>query len=354
MGKDFYKILGVNRNANQDEIKNAFRKLAHQYHPDKKTGDEAKFKEINEAYQILGDAEKRKKYDQFGSTAFEGGAGFGGSHGFGGFDFANAGFEDLGDLFGDLFGAGVGGRRRARSKRGADIQVDLDLTLREAVFGCRKEITLTRSRSCQRCGGLGAEPGRGMRQCEDCGGQGAKMSHQRTILGTIQTRMTCGSCHGTGEVPREFCSECRGLGLVKGRRPLTIEIPVGVDEGNVIRMTGEGEGAERGGRAGDLLIQIHVESDNRFERKGETIYSDLQIGFSQAALGDTVPHETIDGPIELTIPAGTQSGGELCLRGKGVPSRHGRGDQIIRVQVVTPKKLTKEQRRLLDEANLRI
>ncbi|MEK7665529.1 MAG: molecular chaperone DnaJ [Patescibacteria group bacterium] len=348
MPKDYYHILGVSKSASQDDVKTAFRKLAHQHHPDKTGGDDKKFKELNEAYQVLGDPQKRQKYDQFGSSAFENGGN--GAGGFQGFDFGGAGFEDFGDIFGEMFG---GGRSRGRKARGSDIQVDAELTFKEAVFGVDKEITLTKPNTCQHCGGVGAEPGKGMRTCEDCNGKGVKMAQQRTILGMIQTRVTCSSCHGTGEVPKEKCKTCDGAGVTRSRKTITVSIPAGIDDGMTLRVRGEGEASARGATAGDLLLRIHVHADKKFEREGDTIFSTVRIGFSQAALGDVVEVQTVDGPIELKIPAGTQSGTALRLRGKGVPSRHGRGDQIVRVEVVTPQKLTREQKRLLEELDLR-
>ncbi len=353
MSKDYYQILGVSKSAGADEIKAAFRKLAHQHHPDKPGGDEAKFKEANEAYQVLGDAEKRQKYDQFGSAAFENGGG-GGGQGFGGFDFSGfqggGGFEDLGDLFGSAFGFG-GGRGR-RQHRGSDVQVDIDLSFTEAVFGIQKEISLTKENTCERCGGVGAEPGTEMNTCEDCSGSGVKTVVQRTILGNMQTRVACPSCDGRGEVPKTTCTTCKGEGVIRGRKSLTINIPAGVDNGNVVRVRGEGQ-AVKGGESGDLLIRIHVAADKRFGRVGDQIFSTALIGFTQAALGDSIGVETVDGPVSLKIPAGTQSGTEFRLRGKGIPSRHGRGDQLVTVQVTTPKKLSREQRKLLEELDLR-
>jgi len=346
MPKDYYHTLGVSKSASQDEVKAAFRKLAHQHHPDKTGGDDKKFKELNEAYQVLGDPQKRQKYDQFGSSAFEGAQGAGG---FGGFDFSGAGFEDLGDIFGEMFG---GGRRQQRQRRGSDIQVDVELAFKDAIFGVEREITLTKPNACAHCGGVGAEPGKGMRTCEDCGGKGVKVVQQRTILGMMQTKVTCGSCSGTGEVPKEKCKTCDGVGVTRSKKTISVNIPAGVDDGVTVRVRGEGEAATRGASAGDLHLRIHVTRDKKFEREGDTIFSRATIGFTQAALGDTIEHETIDGLVELKIAAGTQSGTELRLRGKGVPSRHGRGDQIVRIDVVTPHKLSREQKRLLEELDL--
>ena len=358
MAKDFYNTLGVSKSASQDEIKAAFRKLAHQYHPDKPTGDEAKFKEINEAYQVVGDAEKRKKYDQFGSAAFDGspggGQGFQGGQGFGGFDFSGfqggGGFEDLGEMFGNMFGGG-GGRHAA--PRGNDIQVDADLTFKDSIFGVDKELHLSKFDACEKCDGKGAEPGTKMKDCDDCGGKGVKVVQQRTILGTFQSKVVCATCRGEGKVPSTNCKACHGDGIVRAKKTLTVHIPSGVENGNTLRVRGGGE-AIRGGQTGDLFVRLHVKNDTRFEREGSTIYSSLNLGFTQAALGATIETEIIDGKWKLEIEPGTQSGTEIRVRGKGVPAGNGRGDHVFIVQVVTPTKLSKEQRKMLEELNLEL
>ena len=368
MAKDYYHVLGVSKSASQDDVKAAFRKLAHQYHPDKPTGNEAKFKEINEAYQIVGDPEKRRKYDQFGSAAFEGNAGFSGGHGFNGagFDFSGfqgAGFEDLGDMFGDMFGFG-GGRSsgsRKRKPKGSDVQIDLDLSFRDSVFGADKEVTLSKFDACERCGGLGAEPGTKMNDCSDCGGKGVKVVSQRTILGTFQTKVACPSCEGEGKIPEKRCTTCHGDGVTRGKKTLAIHVPAGVETGNVLRVRGGGE-AVRGGTAGDLFVRLHVKNDTRFSREGSTIYSTLRVGFTQAALGASVETETVDGPTTVIIEAGTQGGTEIRVRNKGVvigggsdfakASSDRRGDHVFVVEVVTPTKLSREQKKLLEELDL--
>lgn len=350
MAKDYYKILGVEKNASADDLKKAFRGLAHKHHPDKPGGDAEKFKEINEAYQVLGDADKRAKYDQFGSSAFDGSGGGGNPFG-GGFDFSGfqggAGFEDLGDIFGGMFG---GGRRGP--PRGNDIQVDVDLSFHDAVFGVDRDVTLTKPTTCARCGGIGGEPGSKMKTCKECDGKGVKTVSQRTILGTIQTKVSCPACDGEGEIPEKPCTECTGTGIARRKMSLTVTIPAGTDDGVTYRVRGEGE-AVRGGQSGDLLVRVHVEPDPRFEREGSTIHSQAKIGFTQAALGDEIDVETVDGRVDLKIPAGTQGGSQFRLRGKGVPHRGGRGDQVVTVEVVTPTKLTKEQRELIEKLNLR-
>jgi molecular chaperone DnaJ len=340
-GKDYYNLLGVAKAASGDEIKAAFRKLAHQYHPDKPTGNEAKFKEINEAYQVLGNEEKRRKYDQFGSGFDQ--PGMGGGQGFGGFDFQGA---DFGDIFGEMFGGGRSARQR--EPRGADIIVDADLTFLEAVHGKTLDVPVSRLAPCERCRASGAEPGTEMETCKTCGGAGVRTQTVRTILGQMQTRVTCDACGGAGQIPKQVCKTCEGTGLQREKKTLTVSIPEGVDDGMTLRVRGEGE-AVKNGKPGDLHLRLHVEPDNRFERDGDTIYTRLPLGFTQAALGDTIDVETVDGTVELKVPAGTQGGSEFRLRGKGVRG----GDHIVIAEVITPKKLSKDQKRLLEEMDLR-
>lgn len=352
--KDYYQLLGVDKNASAEDLKKAFRTLAHKHHPDKPGGDAEKFKEINAAYQVLGDPEKRKQYDQFGSAAFDGSGGggnpFGGA---GGFDFSGfqgfqgGGFEDLGDLFGGMFGGG-----RQREPRGNDIAVDVDLSFHDAVFGVEKTVTVTKPSTCERCGGVGAEPGSKMKTCTECNGKGVKTVSQRTILGTIQTRVSCPTCDGEGEVPEKPCTECKGSGIARRKSTITVTIPAGAEDGAGYRLRGEGE-AVRGGQPGDLIVRVHVEPDTRFERDGSSIRSVATIGFTQAALGDQIDVETVDGKVELKIPPGTQSGTEFRLRNKGIPTRSNRGDHLVTVEVLTPTKLSKEQKELLEKLNLK-
>ncbi|MFA6130649.1 MAG: molecular chaperone DnaJ [Patescibacteria group bacterium] len=344
MGKDYYKILGIEKGASKEEVKRAFRALAHTHHPDK-GGDEAKFKEINEAYQVLGDEEKRKQYDQFGTTYDQpGGGGFGNFNDF----YSNMNFEDLGDIFGSMFGGG----RSARA-RGDDIAVDVRLTFKESIFGVEKELTLTKNQSCDRCGGTGGEPGTKMNTCDTCKGSGMQITAQRTMFGTIQSRTTCRTCGGSGEIPKEKCSTCKGTGLEYKRTTLRVEIPPGVEDGNRMRVRGQGESLGASGAPGDLYVSLHVETDPRFERQGEHLFSIKRIGFSQAALGDEVVVETVDGSVKVKIPAGTQHGDKLRLRQKGVPTGRGRGDHLVIVHVMTPKKLSRSERKILEELNLR-
>lgn len=354
---DHYKTLDVDKNASQDEIKKAFRKLAHKYHPDKEGGDEEKFKEINAAYQILGDEQKRKQYDQFGDAAFgggAGGAGFGGfGQGFGGFGAQGVNFDfgdmgDLGDLFGGIFGGGRG-RRRAR---GQDIQVDMNLEFEEMVRGAEKEVTLRKMDSCDACAGTGAKDAK-TRTCTSCDGQGVKRVARNTPFGQIAQTVACDVCHGRCEEPETVCSTCSGTGTIKKESTIKITLPAGMSDGETVRVRGKGEAAPHGGESGDLFIRVFVKSDNRFTRDGYDLRSEVKIGFTQAALGDSIEVETIDGPVKMKIPAGTQSGETLSIKGKGVDTARGRGNQLVTIQVVTPGKLNKKQKKVLEELNLR-
>lgn len=350
MSKDYYKILGVEKNASMEEIKKAFRALAHKYHPDKAGGNEAKFKEINEAYQILGDPEKRQKYDQFGSATFEGFQGFSGGFGQDGINFDFDGIGDLGEMFGDFFG--YGRRRTRRASQGRDLRVDLTLTFEESVFGASKDITFNKTGACARCGGIGAEPGSGMKKCGECNGSGYQVRVQRTILGAIQSKTSCAACDGAGETSEKSCGECRGSGLQKIKKTLTIDVPAGVKDGNTLRLHSQGE-AIKGGQSGDLFVGLRVKGDARFTRDGFDIRSEATIGFTTAALGGTVEVETVDGKVELKIPVGTHSHTEFRLRGKGVPSSNRRGDHLVLVKVVTPKNLSKKQKQSMEELGLK-
>ncbi len=363
MSKDYYKILGVDRNATQEEIKKAFRQKAHQYHPDKEGGDEAKFKEINEAYQVLGDPKKREQYDKFGATFEQAQAegGFGGFEGFRDFSsFAN-GFnidmDDLGDIFsgfGDIFG--FGGKRGNRKRRGNDIEVSLTIDFLEAVFGIEKEISFYKTVKCDHCKGSGAEPGSKIETCQSCGGAGYITNVQRTIFGTIQTQTTCPRCGGEGKTYSQQCSQCKGSGIKRKLVKLKVKIPAGIDDGGHIKIAGQGEAGEKGAPAGDLYLNIKVKPNPKFKREGYNILSEIQINFTQAALGDTVEVETVEGPVKLKIPAGTQSGTIFRLRGRGVPHlkksgifSNQRGDHLVKVIIKTPTNLTRKQKQLLKE-----
>ena len=362
MPKDYYKILGVDKSASSDEIKKAFRKLAHEFHPDKKGGDETKFKEINEAYQVLSDAEKRQKYDQFGSD-FEQQGGFGGGMGWedfmraarggqggGGFN-ANFGGFDFGDLFNGAFGFGGNGGGR-HQQRGNDVQVDIEITFREAVFGVEKEIRLMKNNACDVCSGTGAEPGSKIKTCDTCKGQGQVRQVQRTILGSMQTVVNCAACQGQGKVAEKSCKHCGGRGTKRSESVYTIKIPVGIDNGGAIRLSGKGESAGTGGQAGDLYLVVHVHPEKGFERRDNDVYTEVRINFAQAALGDQIDIDTLDGKKKMTIPEGTQPHQQIRLRGFGIPylnATNRRGDQIVNVIVDVPKKLSRGAKKLVEE-----
>lgn len=351
-----YTTLGVDKGASADEIKKAFRKLAHKYHPDKEGGDEAKFKEINEAYQVLSDDQKRAQYDQFGDAAFNGGAGFGGfgGQGFGGFGGAqgvNFDFGDLGDL-GDLFGGMFGGGRRRRSNRGQDIQVDVTLEFAEMVHGAEKELTLRKLDSCDACAGTGAKDAK-VSTCSDCEGQGVKRVVRNTPFGQMAQTVACETCHGRGEKPDIDCSTCQGTGTIKKESTIKVTLPPGIGNGETVRVRGKGEASPFAGEPGDLFLRIFVKEHKEFVRDGYDVRSRITIGFSQAALGDTVHVDTIDGPVKMKVPAGTQSGETLSIKGKGVESGRGRGSQLVTIHVETPTKLSKQQKKLLEELDLR-
>jgi len=351
---DYYEILGVSKGASDEEIKKAFRVLAHKHHPDKAGGDEAKFKEINEAYQVLGDPKRRAQYDQFGHAAEQmggfGGAGFG-WQGFGGFNGANFDFADLSDMMGDMFGFG-GQRQEGRGKRrGGDIQMNLRLTFREAAFGIERKLELYKPASCSRCSGAGVEPGSRVATCPTCKGQGRIRRAQRTILGTFETVAGCSECGGAGNVPEKECKDCRGSGVRKESKTLTVNIPGGVNDGETIRLRGEGEAAGKGGTPGDLYLNIRINPDERWKRDGCDVRSGLEISFSEAALGANKPLETLDGRLDLKIPPGIQSGEEIRLKGKGTErlNASGRGDHFVKIIVKTPKSLSRKARKLLEE-----
>ncbi|MBI4133523.1 molecular chaperone DnaJ [Candidatus Uhrbacteria bacterium] len=354
MAKDYYKILGVGKSAGADEIKAAFRKLAHEHHPDKTGGNAEKFKEALEAYQVLSNAEKRQQYDQFGTTFGEAGApGFGGfGRGSEQFDFGSVftEFPDLSEIIGQMFGA-RGTRTETRRSRGRDIEKDLELTFLEAVFGATKTVELYSHVACGRCEGTGAEAGSKIVACTRCGGSGQTRTAHRTILGTFEALTTCDACRGVGKKPKDECVRCRGTGITRELHKLEVKIPPGAEDGGVVRVSDEGEAAPHGGSSGNLYLRLHVKSDPRFERHGQDIFSRVPVKFVTAAGGGTVSIETVDGSVELKIPAGTQSGALFRLRGKGVPHirRAGRGDHIVEVAIEVPTKLSRKQRRLLEE-----
>jgi molecular chaperone DnaJ len=338
--RDYYEILGVGRTADADDLKKAYRRLARQYHPDinKEAGAEERFKEINEAYEVLSDAEKRRAYDRFGHAGVNGGAGYG--------DF---GFGGISDIFEEFFGFGTGARRRRSGpRRGEDLQYELELTFEEAVFGCEKEVEVYRRETCPVCYGSGAEPGTTPVRCSQCNGTGEVRHVQQSILGSFVNVMTCPTCHGEGETISLPCNHCRGNKLVRVTRTIVVRVPPGVDDGARIRLAGEGELGVRGGPPGNLYVRLHVRPHPVFRRNGDDLVLELGINVAQAALGDKVNIPTLDGEETISIPAGTQTGHIFRLRGRGVPHlrRNGRGDQLIVVQVVVPTELTNEQREL--------
>lgn len=341
---DYYEILGVGRSADEREIKRAYKRLAMKYHPDRNPDNheaENKFKEIKEAYEILTDAQKRAAYDQYGHAAFEqGGMGGGGGGGFGG-------GADFGDIFGDVFGDIFGGGRRQRSSRGADLRYNMELSLEEAVRGISKEIRIPSLQSCQTCDGSGAKPGTKPQTCQTCKGAGQVQMRQ----GFFAVQQPCPSCHGRGSVIADPCNSCHGRGRVEKTKTLSVKIPAGVDEGDRIRLSGEGEAGENGAQAGDLYVQVSVRKHPIFEREENNLYCEVPINFSMAALGGEIEVPTLDGRVKLKIPSETQTGKLFRMRGKGVKSVRGGpvGDLLCRVVVETPVKLNEKQRALLEQ-----
>lgn len=352
---DYYNILGVSKSATKEEIKKAYRKLAHRYHPDNKsTGDEKKFKEVSEAYQILQDDKKRAEYDTYGRT-FEGETG-GARHGFEGFDFSGfgggrQGFEfDFGDILESFFG---GGAKRSRAKRGGDIAVDLEIPFEESIFGTERKLFLSKVSLCDACKGSGAEEGSNLEKCAACQGSGMVHESRRSIFGSFTMPKECSKCSGRGSIPSRKCSACGGYGVLKKNEEIIVKIPTGMQDGEVINMPGMGE-AVAGGVAGDLYVKINVRKHPIFSREGNNITMDLDVKMSEAILGGEKEVLTLDGPINLKIPAGIDSGEILRVRGKGVPVKHGfshknRGDLMIKVLIRTPKKFSKKAKRLIEQ-----
>ncbi len=362
---DFYATLGIPKNASAEDIKKAYRKLAHTHHPDKGSGGNAdKFKEINEAYQVLSNPEKRQQYDQFGTTFQNGQGGFRGQQGqgFEGFDFSNftqgfgggAEFEDAFDMFSDIFGGRSS--RTARRERGVDLEMEMTMSFEEAVFGIEKEISIEKKDTCEHCNGSGAEPNTKVSTCPKCHGQGQIRGVRRTIFGQVASTVTCDRCGGAGKVPDAPCKDCSGSGSKRRAKTLKVKIPAGVDDGMRIRVSGEGEVGYKGSNYGDLYLKLNVNPSKIYKRNGTDLYSSIPISFYQAALGTEIQADTVDGKVEVKIPAGTQSEKVFRLKGKGVPEINSsrRGDHLITVKVVTPTKLTKKEKelfkKLADEA----
>ena len=360
--RDYYEVLGIGKNATDAEIKSAYRKLAKKYHPDLNPGDkeaEEKFKEVNEANDVLSDPQKRQRYDQFGFAGVDpnyAAANGGGAGGFGG----GFGGVDLGDIFGDIFGGGFGGgfsgfgggsstRTANAPRKGHDIQASVILTFEEAAHGCSKKITINRQDTCPDCGGTGAAKGTSPETCPDCGGRGYVVTQQRTPFGVMQSQQPCSHCGGRGTIIRNPCKTCRGTGTTAARKSLEINIPAGIDDDQNIALRGQGDAGSNGGPAGDVIVHVTVKADPMFERDGYDVTIHVPITFSQAVLGDDVEVPTVDGRIVQHIPEGTQSGTKFRLRGQGIQylNGRGRGDQYVIVDVEIPKKVTRAQREAL-------
>ena len=344
---DYYEVLGLKRGASKDEVKKAFRKLAAKYHPDKKTGDEAKYKEITEAYAVLGDDKRKAEYDSYGH-AFNNSNG----QGFGGFNWSDfqaqggaGGFEfDINDIFQNFGFAGGGGRQA----RGSDISIDIDLQFSEAVFGVKRNVVLTKNSTCSACNGSGAKTGTEMSTCSTCSGNGRIHETRQSILGNFSTVRECNICNGSGKVPKERCPHCAGQGITRVQEEISIAIPSGIQNGEVIRMTGKGEAMPKG-QPGDLYIKIHVIPHNTIKREGTTLYTTLPIKLTDALLGSTYSVETLDGPVDIKIPAGIGHGEQLRITGKGVPLNSSRGDFMVKIKIETPKKLSRKAQKLFEE-----
>lgn len=349
--RDYYEVLGIDKNASADEIKKAFRKLAIKYHPDKEGGDEARFKEANEAYEVLKDQQKRQRYDQFGHAGVGGAAGggspFEGFQGFNGqgFEF-NFGEGGLGDIFGSFFG---GGAQQRGPRRGRDVETAIELTFEEAVFGTEKTLHVSLDDECSHCRGSMVEPGYDMKTCPTCKGAGQQTRVMNTMFGAIQQQVVCESCHGRGKVPERACTVCHGKGTERKKQDISIKVPAGVDDGATIRLRERGE-AVSGGAKGDLYVNLRVRPHKKFTREGDLILSDEHVSMVDAALGTEIKVETVDGTVQMKVPAGTQSGTDFKLSGHGVPHIRGggRGAHIVSIIVDTPTKLTKKQRELLE------
>lgn len=350
--RDYYEVLGVSKSAADDEIKKAYRKLAKQYHPDMNPGDktaEAKFKEASEAYAVLSDADKRRQYDQFGHSAFDGGAG-----GAGGFDFTNMG--DMGDIFGDIFGDLFGGGRSRRTSngpmKGANVRVDVRITFQEAVTGVDKELELNLKEECTTCHGTGAKPGTSADTCSKCGGKGQVVYTQQSLFGMVRNVQTCPDCRGTGKIVKEKCTDCYGSGYINKKKKIQVSIPAGIDNGQSIRIRDKGEPGVNGGERGDLLVEVNVSRHPIFQRQDYDIYSTAPISFAQAAIGGDVKISTVDGDVIYTVKPGTQTDTKVRLRGKGVPTlrnKQVRGDHYVTLVVQVPTKLSNEQKDLLQK-----
>lgn len=350
--RDYYEVLGVSRGASEDEIKKAYKKMARKYHPDLNPGDktaEEKFKEVNEAYEVLSDADKKARYDQYGHAGVDpnfGAGGFGG-----GFD-GSFDFGDLGDIFGSFFGGGFGGGRRTNPnapQRGESIRMSIAISFEEAAFGCEKAVTVERYETCDTCHGNGCAPGTSPEVCPDCHGTGTVQVRRQTPMGVFATSSPCPKCGGKGRIIHQPCKDCRGSGMVRKKKTIQASIPAGIDNGQTISIRGQGNAGKNGGPAGDLLITVTVRPHELFRREGTSVLCEAPITFTQAVLGAELEIPTIDGKVKYTLPEGTQSGTTFRLKGKGIPSINGRGrgDQYVTVYIETPKNLNKEQKEAL-------
>jgi len=366
MAENYYDILGVPKGASDDEIKKAYRKAAHKHHPDKAGGNEAEFKKINEAYQVLSDKSKRAQYDQFGQTFNAGQGGFsGGGQGFSGFDFSGFDFGQAGgrsgnfdgvdfeDIFSNIFGGGGSSRsaRGRQSGRGQDIQVDLEITFAEMVSGVRKRVRLYKNAKCDHCEGTGGEPGASIKTCPTCKGAGQVQKITRSFLGSFSQVSVCPDCEGRGKLYDKKCSVCKGEGRLKKENEIEIDVPAGIESGQTISIRGAGEAGVHGAAAGDLYVLVRVATHKKFTRSGLDILSTEEISFSLAALGGEIGIETIEGKLILKIPSGTQSGETFRIKSKGVPELNGRGrgNHLVKITVRTPRHLSREQKRLIEE-----
>jgi molecular chaperone DnaJ len=354
MATDYYELLGVAKNASKDELKKAYHKLAHKYHPDKNNGDDTKFKEVNHAYQTLSDDQKRAGYDRFGADGPQQQAhgGHSQSTGFGGFDFSgfqNGGVEfdmgDLGEMFGDMFG----GARSKKARRGRDMSTSVAISFEESIFGVTKKIHIKKQSACDTCKGTGAKVGTNLDSCTNCKGSGQVREMKRSILGAFETRGTCSVCFGEGKIPKEKCTDCKGSAVRAQEKELSVTVPAGIKEGEMLRIAGEGE-AVRGGTPGDLYVELSIGTHSVYTREGNTLIAEATVSITDALLGVEYPLTTLEGAkIEVTIPAGVEHGALLRIKGKGVPSSRGRGDIILKVSIEMPQKLSKRAKELISQ-----
>lgn len=349
--KDYYEILGVDKKAGKDDIKKAFHKLAHKFHPDKNQGDAEKFKEVSEAYSVLSDEKKRAEYDSYGRTFGAGGGGAGFNPGEAGFDFSQfqdafqGGFAfDFSDIFSDVFGGGS-----TRVRRGRDISIDLEITFKESIFGTKRRVLLAKTAVCETCSGSGAEPGTELVTCTHCNGAGKVHETTNSVFGSITVQSVCRHCHGAGKVPKEKCHTCRGEGVYKKQEEIEIVVPAGIEAGEMIRLSGAGE-AVRGGTSGDLYVKVHVQIDPRFKKDGLNLITELSVKLTDALLGGEYKIQTLDGEEMMSIPAGVSHGEVVTIKGKGVVAPRGkRGDLFVRVRITLPQKLSRSAKQLIEK-----